>query len=513
MLTRRDLLTSAASGAVLAAALGPRAALAQGKKPALTIALPSTPETIDPHQLRSVLSGSILGLMGEGLLTRDPQSMELKPLLAESWRNVNQTTWELKLRRGVKFHNGEEFNAECVKFTIERAIGSKLNTLAKLTWPPSFGQEVHVVDPYTVRITTKIPDPMVPSRLAAESLNIAPAKTLSEYREKFVTDRFTGTGPFRFVEHVVGDRIVVEANPGYWGPKPPSARIVWQVIPDAATRVAALQRGDIDVMLNLPVPLLPTVEGDPGLRVYSELSSLTHGILLNARESAPLKDRRVRQALNYAVDRPAIIKNLYAGRGQLLNTVAGRNVTNTYDPGPYNYDPARAKALLAEAGFAGGLDLQLWQSIGRWTLAEETAQILAGYWEKVGVRTKIQLLEWAEYNKRSAAGQFKDALYYAFINGTWDSSYTVQRFKPDFATFRYFDASGDLLKSIQEYERTFDAKRRQELATQALKGLHDEAVWVFLWQLEELMGVSRKVKGFKMRPDNFIWARDAYVEA
>ena len=110
--------------------------------PSLTIALPSTPETIDPHQFRSVLSGSIIGLMGEGLLTRDPQTMELKPLLAESWRNVNPTTWEFKLRKGVKFHNGEEFTGESVKFTIERIVNSKLNTLGKLTFPPSFGPEV-----------------------------------------------------------------------------------------------------------------------------------------------------------------------------------------------------------------------------------------------------------------------------------------------------------------------------------------------------------------------------------
>jgi peptide/nickel transport system substrate-binding protein len=511
MQTRRDWLKQA--GAAAAVALAPRGAEAQARKTTLTIALPSTPETIDPHQLRSVLSGSVLGLMGEGLLTRDPQTMELKPLLAESWRNVNPTTWEVKLRRGIKFHNGEEFTAESVKFTIERAITSKLNTLAKLTWPPSFGQEVQAVDPHTVRITTRIPDPMVPSRLAAESLNIAPAKGLGDYRERFVTDRFIGTGPYRFVEHVVGDRIVVEANPAYWGPKPPSARIVWQVIPDAATRVAALQRGDIDVMLNLPVPLLSTVETDPGLRVYAELSSLTHGVLLNARESPPLKDRRVRQALNLAVDRQAIIKNLFAGRGQLLNTVTGRNVMNTFDPGPYPYDPGRAKALLAEAGYGSGFDLQLWQSIGRWTLAEEMAQVIAGYWDKVGVRTKIQLLEWAEYNKRSAGSQFRDAFYYAFINGTWDASYTVQRFKPDFATFRYFDASGDLLKAIRDYEQTFDPKRRRELAAQALKGLHEEAVWLFLWQLEQLTGMSKKVKGFRIRPDDFIWARDAYVEA
>jgi len=284
MLSRRDLLKSAAAGAAVAAV--PGAARAQAKKkPTLTIAFPSSPETIDPHQLRSVLSGSILGLMGEGLLTRDPQTMEIKPLLAESWKNLNPNTWEIKLRRGVKFHNGEEFTAESVKFTVERAIASKLNTLSKLTWPPSFGQDVLIVDPYTVRIITKIPDPMVPSRLAAESMCMAPAKGLAEYKDKFVPDRYIGTGPFRLAEYVVGDRVVVEANPSYWGPKPPSQRVVWQVIPDPATRLAALQRGDVDVMLNLPFPLVPNVESDPSLRLYSELSSLTHGILLNARES------------------------------------------------------------------------------------------------------------------------------------------------------------------------------------------------------------------------------------
>src|SRR4026207_306793 len=280
--------------------------------------------------------------------------MEIRPLLAESVKNLNPNTWEIKLRKGIRFHNGEEFNAECVKFTIERAIHSKLNTLSKPTWPPSFGQDVSIVDPHTVRIVTKVPDPMVPSRLAAESMTMAPAKGLAAYREKVVTDRFLGTGPFKLVEHVVGDRVVVEANPVYWGPKPPSQRIVIQVIPDAATRLAALprraaaarraalQRGDIDIMLNLPFPLAPTVESDPSLRVYSELSSLTHGILFNARESAPPRDRRVRQALNMAVDRAAILKGLYVGRGQFLNTVTGKNVANTMDPGPYPPDPAHA---------------------------------------------------------------------------------------------------------------------------------------------------------------------------
>ena len=512
MPTRRELLKSAGAAAAVAA-LPTSIARAQARKPTLTIALPSTPETIDPHQFRSVLSGSIIGMMGEGLLTRDSQTMELKPLLAESWKNVNPNTWEFKLRKGVKFHNGEDFTGDSVKFTVERIVTSKLNTLGKLTFPPSFGPEVTVVDPLTVRITTKVPDPMLPARFAAESMNMAPAKGLAEYKEKFVTDRFIGTGPFKFGESVVGDRVVVEANPNYWGAKPPTQKVIWQVIPDAATRVAALQRGDIDVMLNLPIPLLANVESDPKLAVYSELSSLTHVLLLDTKEPGPLRDKRVRQALNMAIDRQAILKNLYLGRGRLLNGVAGPNVGNGMDPGPYPYDPVGAKKLLAEAGHPNGFELTLWQSIGRWTLAEETAQIIGGYWDKVGVKTRVQTLEWAEYNKRAGTSQFKGAFYYAFINATWDVSYMLQRFKPSFTAFRYYDATGEFLTTLEQYDSAFDPKRRRELAATGLKFAKDEAVWVTLYQLDELMGISKKVKGFKMRADNVLWVRDAYVEA
>ena len=511
MPTRRDLLKSAGAAAVVAT-LHPSVARAQSRKGTLTIAYPSTPETIDPHQFRSVLSGSIIGLMGEGLLTRDPQTMELKPLLAESWKNVNPTTWEFKLRKGVKFHNGEEFTGECVKFTVERIVASKLNTLGKLTFPPSFGPEVTVVDPHTVRITTKVPDPMLATRFAAESMNMSPAKGLAEYKEKFLTDRFIGTGPFKLVENVVGDRVVLETNPGYWGAKPPSQKIVIQVIPDAATRVAALQRGDVDVMLNLPIPLVANVESDPKLAVYSELSSLTHVLLLDTKQTPVLKDKRVRQALNMAIDRPAVIKNLFAGRGRLLNGVASPLVGNGMDPGPYPYDPAGAKKLLAEAGHPNGFELPLWQSIGRWTLAEETAQIIAGYWEKIGVKARLQTLEWAEYNKRAGTTQFTGAFYYAFINATWDVSYMLQRFKPSFTAFRYFDATGPFMKTLEDYDTAFDPKKRKELAAAGLKFARDEAMWVTLWQLDELMGISRKVKNFKMRADNVLWIRDAYVE-
>lgn len=517
LLRRRGIVSSvsivvAMSVVFLLQDSGALAAQAVAKKHTLTIAYPSNPETIDPHQSRAVLTGSIHMLMTEGLLIRDPDTMEIKPHLAVSYRNIDPNTWEFKLRQGVKFHNGEEFNAESVKFSIERNVYSKMRTSGQTVWPRAIGPQVQIVDPYTVLITTKIPDPLLPNRLAAEPFNMAPAKALAAFKDKYVTDKLIGTGPFKFVEFALGDRLVVEANPDYWGPKPATQRIVFQVIPDPSTRVAALQRGAVDIIINLPIPLIPAVENDPDLKVYSVLGSTVHNIFPNTKETVTLKDRRVRQALNYAIDREVILKNLYAGHGKVLTTVVARQVTNAIDAGAYPYDPQKAKQLLAEAGYPNGFELILYQAIGRWSQAEEAAQLIAGYFEKIGVKTKLMTLEWGEYNRRAGGSLHKDAFYYAFTNLLWDPSYLTQRFLPTYPVYRYFDAEGDLQKAIADHEEAFGPAQRKELAAKVQKGLRDEAVWVFLWQLNEIFGMSKKVKGFKMRADHEIWFRDTYVE-
>jgi len=250
-LTRRAVLQG--SAVIGTAALTSCPAWAEppaGRQASLSIAMPANPETLDPHQFRSIFTGSVLACCVETLLTHNPDTMEIVPLLATSYRNIDPHTWELKLRTGVRFHNGEEFNADAVKFSIERIIDSPLNTLGKTVWPPSFGQQVEVVDPYTIRISTKIPDPILPNRLAAESMNMAPPKALAGFKDKFIGDQLTGTGPYKFVEYVVGRQLVFEANSDYWGEQPATPRLVWSVIPDPATRVAALQRGIADIGLN-----------------------------------------------------------------------------------------------------------------------------------------------------------------------------------------------------------------------------------------------------------------------
>ncbi|MBI3964813.1 MAG: hypothetical protein HY329_04175, partial [Chloroflexi bacterium] len=256
-------------------------AKAAARKDTLTIALPSNPENVDPNQTRAVLTGSIMRLIQETLVGRDADTMKLVPALATSWQSQGPNIWELKLRQGVKFHNGEEFNAEAVKFSLERGLHPSLNTGNKAYMAPDHFAKIEIVDAFTVRLHTKQPDPVLPSRLAPEPVSMMPPKAYAAFTDKYVTDKPQGTGPYRFVEYVVGDRFVVEANPDYWGPKPATKRIVWKVIPDAQTRVAALQRSEVDVVVNLPVPLIPIVEKEASLAVYGVLGSTTHALLIN----------------------------------------------------------------------------------------------------------------------------------------------------------------------------------------------------------------------------------------
>jgi len=490
----------------------PAPALAAGRKDVLTIALPSNPETLDPNRTRAVLTGSITRLVHETLVTRAADTMKLAPGLAVRWQNVNPTTWEFKLRQGVTFHNGENFNAQSVKFSLERALGPKLNSGAKAYLTSDHFEHIEPVDAYTVRLHTKRPDPLLPARLAAEPVGMQPPKAYGGFLETYVTDKPVGTGPYRFVEYVLGDHLTLEANPSYWGQKAATKRVVWKVIPDAQTRVAALQRGEVDVVVNLPVPLVPIVERDADLTIYSALGSTTHALLINTLGGGPLADRRVRQALNYAVDKEAILKNLYGGRGKVLSTVAAQQIEGAIDAGVYHYDPSKAKQLLAEAGYANGFETTLQQATGRWPLAVEAAQAIVDYLDKVGVKAKLETVEWGEYNRIGATNKAKALFYYAFTNLLWDATKNTVYFRPEYGRYVFYHVQGDLRQAVESLDREFDTAKRREIEAKLLKAVRDEAVWVYLYQLDEIFALRKAVKGFKMRGDQHMIVEQAYAE-
>ena len=353
------------------------------RKAELRVAIPWTPENLDPTMNLSSIRAAVGASMFDSLVGRDA-SGRIVPELAESWKAVDDTTWQFKLRRGVVFHDGEPFNADAVRFTVQRVLDPEQKSPNRA----NIGEiaRVDVLDDLTVNLVTKqayapllnrlIDFPILPPRYAADK---GPA----------FGRRPVGTGPFRFVALVKDEHLTVEAFDRHWRGAPKIQRIVFRPIPEPFTRAAALRNGEVDLITTVPPSLARELERVAGVRVQRMPSTWQIYLGLNALKK-PLSDVRVRQALNYATDVHSVIRNVLDGNGRRLEGPYTPNVFG-YDASVKGYrpDPARARRLLAEAGYADGLDVTLESPSGRYQGDKEIAEALGGQWQKAGFRPKV----------------------------------------------------------------------------------------------------------------------------
>ena len=288
-------------------------------------------------------------------LVRTDANGEIIPWLATSWTNIDPLVWELKLRKGVKFQNGELFNANSVKYFYDLMRDPKFVSPTKSNH--SWTTQVDVVDDYTVRIHTATPDPVVPGKLSLAQA-IPP-----EYIKQVGIDGYRkhpiGTGPYRLTEYVRDDHITLEAFDGWWAGKPKVKTIIYRPIKEASARVSALLAGEIDLAFDIPPELMPLVERAKNVSIKKTLSVRTFFLFLNTiNPSYPTSKREVREAINYAIDRESLNKNILGGTGAPAAWLNPK--TFGIDPSlkPVPYDPARAKMLLAEAGYPNGIDIK-----------------------------------------------------------------------------------------------------------------------------------------------------------
>src|SRR5215468_10494064 len=329
-------------GLVAAAALlaGPRA-FAADTPSQITISQPAEATTMDPGRSTQVLTVNYFYNLYDSL-TRWDSALALQPGLATSWRALNDTTWEFTLRPGVKFHDGAPLTADDVKATLERNL---IPGRTGVTAGFATIEAVQVPTPGVVRIITKKPDPLLPVRMAQMGSQIIPARFTTEDGAKELARRPVGTGAYRFVEWVKDERLVMEANRDWWGwegRKPSVDRVVWKPIPEDFPRLVALDKGEADIVTNVPPDRIKSIAEGRTTRVVSVPSSRTAACAINA-SGGPLADKRVRQALHYALDMNGIIKGIYAGYGKpysggVADTDFGFNPTLK----PYPYDLARA---------------------------------------------------------------------------------------------------------------------------------------------------------------------------
>jgi peptide/nickel transport system substrate-binding protein len=471
----------------------------------ITISQPAEATTMDPGRSTQVLTVNYFYNLYD-TLTRWDTSLRLVPGLATSWKNVNETTWEFTIRQSVKFHDGAPLTVEDVKATLERNLQP-----GKTVVQPGFAtiEGVQVVSPTTVRVSTKRPDPLLLVRMAQMGSQILPARLTTDEGAKELARRPVGTGAYRFVEWVKDERLVMDANREWWGwdgKAPAIDRVVWKPIPEDFPRIVALEKGEADIITNVPPDRIKAIADGRATQIVSVPSSRIVTLSINSTQP-PLSDKRVRQALHYALDINSIIRNLYAGQGKpfsggVADTDFGYNAALK----PYPFDPARARQLLADAGRPSGIDVSLHAGSGTMVNDKFLLETIADMWGKAGIRARIDMMEMGArqrmLNERTVPA---NGLLLGNPQSTLlDADGSLWRlWHPNGFNGKYWAGSqpGQRFYELMEQARySLDQGKRRALYAEATQIVHDEKPWVELFQEVIVYGVSRRV-AFKPRAD------------
>ena len=390
----------------------------------LRIGLAADVTSLDPHYINIAPNNNAAWHIYDALVHVDADA-RLVPGLAVSWRAVNATTWEFKLRRGVKFHDGSEFSAEDVLFSLDRP--------ATLTTSPgpftSFIKAIvakKAIDPYTVQIKTATAYAMLPHDL--NSIFIVSKKAASgASSDDFNSGKaVVGTGPYKLLRFARGDRIELAANPDYWGGKQPWDKVRLRIVPADTARIAALLVGDLDAIENIPTADLSKLKTDARFRLEQKVSWRTlffHMDQYRDRppyvtdksgkplEKNPFKDARVRLAVSKAINRKGIVERVMEGfaiaAGNLVSPPVFGHVAAIK---PDGYDVEAAKKLLAEAGYPDGFALTLHAPNDRYANDDQVAQAVAQMLSRIGIRAKVETMPASVYFGKARAGEFSFAM-------------------------------------------------------------------------------------------------------
>ncbi len=452
----------------------------------LRVALPWTPETLDPTMNLSSMRAKVGVNIFDSLVGRDSAN-RIVPQLAESWKALDDLTWQFKLRRGVVFHNGEPFNAEAVRFTFERV----LDPAQKSPNRANVGEiaRVEVVDESTVNLVLRQPYAPFLNRLI--DFPIVPPRYAAEKGNQGLALRPVGTGPFRFVELVKDDHLILEAFDRHWRGAPKVRRIAFKSIPEPFTRAAALRNNEVDLIETVPPNLARELERVAGIRVQRVPSTWIIYLGLNAFKK-PLSDVRVRQALNYATDVDAIVKSVLDGNARRMDGPFTPGMFG-FDPSVKGYapDPARARRLLAEAGYPDGLEITLDSPAGRYQGDKEIAEALGGQWQKAGFRPNVRVAEWSVYFKQYLGKQFPDAYLLGLGGPIQDADELFNLVSSKGRGLYYKNEKIDALFDVGR--STMDPAKRKKIYADLARAMLEDATWVFLMQQVDIYAMSDRV--------------------
>jgi len=495
--TRMRRLVVALAGVMLLVVVG----TAPAAKDTLVIGMPTDVPIFDTHKATGLHNGGILNQVSEPLVRLTPDGKVI-PWLVESWQQSKDgKSWTLTTRKNVKFTDGTPFNAEALRFNLERF---RKHSIGKATLAMVTGLEV--TGEHTLKLTTEAPFAPLINSLGYHWIVVYSPTQVQKTGDDNVHTAPVGTGPFKLVHHKRGQEVRLEANDQYWGGKPKLRAIVSRPYPDQGARMLALESGDVDLIFHVPPQEAERLAKNSNLLVSTPSSARVIWIYLNVQRE-PFKDKRVRQALYYAIDREAIVKNIFAGTARALHSpgpVGSNGYTDRYDV--YGYNPERAKQLLKEAG-AGNLTFTLHHSPGRYLLSGQVVEAIQGYLKQVGVTMRVTDLEWGALSQLTAQPVDKNTVQavlfgWRSVNGDIDSA--IQDFGSGF--WRPKGNNGSFWKS-EEYDRlltfeqgTLEGKKRLEALGRMQEILMDEMPALWLYGEPQIWAAKRTLKGVEWNP-------------
>jgi peptide/nickel transport system substrate-binding protein len=502
-------IVAVAAVALLALIGVPVAQAGPGDEDKLVLALERDQNNMDPF-LHFQRVGILMNInMYDSLLHKTP-TLQYEPSQATEWREIDDTTWEFKLRKGVKFHSGDLFSAEDVKFTFERVLNPE-------TKSPQIGnvravKAVKVIDEHTVHLMTDKPFPLLLERMVFFPML---PKTYFETvgAQTFAEQAPSGTGPYKFVEWKRDQYLRLERFEGHWRGPAPIKTFIIRVIPETATQVAELKTGGVDIVRSLPPDLMPDLKANPNTYVSTAPILRTHYVSLDMRHP-PFDKKEARQAANFAIDRQAIIEKLMGGLGKSVPTVINPMAFG-YDPTtePYGYDPKKAKDLLKQAGYPNGVDITLHTGFGT-TWGRQMGEALAEMLTEVGLRTNLKIWDpgpaWDKFFQgegKATNGFYGSWGYYS----TFDADailHPLYHTEPGGWVGKWYTRVPGLDQLIDEARSTVDREKRLATYAKIQHLVKEEAPSIFLYHQHDMLGISKRVV-YEARGDEWVWVYDA----
>ena len=506
---------------VVAAALlsGAATAIAQTPPNVLVVGQIAEPKSLDPQAVTAVNDFRILMNMYDGLVRYKSGTLEVEPALATSWTiSADGTEYTFKLRRGVKFHDGSDFDAADVEFNFDRMLDENHPYHHTGPFPLSFFfsavEDVEAVDAATVRFKLNAPYAPFLSNLAYPTGLIVSPESVREHDKEFGRNP-SGTGPFKFAEWESNAKVVVTRNADYWDGAPSLEAVVFRPITDGNTRVAEMLSGGLDVMVEIPPDSVAQFNGN-GFNLLEQAGPHLWFLILNAKEG-PFTDKRVRQAINYAIDKKTLVEQVLQGTAEVASGPTPPAFSWAYNESlqPYPYDPEKAKQLLQAAGHENA-SLTFYVTEGGSGMLDPVPMgtAIQADLAKVGVDVKIETYEWNTFLGKVNPGLEgkADMAEMAWMTNDPDTlPYLALRTDawPDKGGFNSgYYSNPEVDKLLEAARQSTDQAERAKLYQQMQEIVHEDAPWAFIANWKQNAATSDSVKNFELQPSFFLLLKD-----